>query len=106
MSKIESIEPTKNEDRILKLANKYEFEGDTISELDFSDMDNISAKDMIQANNMLTRAGRVVAMPETDMQYVLFIAHLATHKPLEFFDMLKPRDAIKVKNKVTGYFFG
>ena len=105
MSKIESIKP-KDDDVIVKFVNSYEFEGETITELDFSGMDDITAKDMIQANNLLTRSGRVVAVPEMDLQYILFIAHLATHKPLEFFDKLKPRDAVKVKNKVTNYFFG
>ena len=48
MSKIESINK-KDDDVIVKFVNSYEFEGETITELDFSGMDDITAKDMIQA---------------------------------------------------------
>jgi putative intracellular protease/amidase len=56
--------------------------------------------------DMLTRAGRVVVNPEMDVQYCLFIAHKATHRPLEFFNQLKARDVVRVKNKVRNSFFG
>ena len=95
-----------NDDVIIKLSQTYNFEGDEISELDFSGIDSVTVEDMIQASNILTRSGRTVAIPEMDLQYTLYIAHVATGRPIEFFNRLKPRDAIRVKNRVTGYFFG
>ena len=91
---------------VLKLTREYEFEGEKISELDFSGFDDITTEDMIQASDVLTRAGRVVVNPEMDVQYCLYIAASATRKPHEFFRILKARDVVRVKNKVRSYFFG
>ena len=46
-----------------------------------------------------------MAMPEMDLQYCLYLAAFATGKPHEFFDQLKARDAVKVKNKIRNCFF-
>ena len=91
---------------ILKLSQEYLFEGERISELDFSGFDDITADDMIEASDILTKAGRVVLNPEMDVQYCLYIAAAATHRPHEFFKLVKARDVVRVKNKVRSYFFG
>lgn len=91
---------------IVKLSKTYDFEGDKISELDFSGMENVTAEDMIKANKVLASSGTVAILPENDLHYTLIIAASATGYPIEFFKALKPRDAIKVKNMVTGFFFG
>lgn len=91
---------------IVKLSKTYDFEGDKISELDFSGMENVTAEDMIKANKVLASSGTVSVLPENDLHYTLIIAASATGYPIEFFKALKPKDAIKVKNKVTSFFFG
>lgn len=91
---------------VLQLTRPYEFEGETVTELDFSGFeDNVTMDDMIRAADMLTNRGRVVVNPEADLQYCLYIAACATHKPHEFFNLLKPRDAMRVKYKVRNLFF-
>jgi alkyl hydroperoxide reductase subunit AhpC len=94
------------EENILKLSRTYTFEGEKISELDFSGADDVTARDMMEAADQLTRAGRVVINPENDVQYCLWIAAAITHKPHEFFDKLKARDIVRVKNKVRMVFYG
>lgn len=91
---------------ILKLTKTYDFEGDKISTIDFSNLENITANDMIKANKILNNSGTVTVLPETNLEYTLIIAASATGIPVEFFKQLVPRDAMKVKNKVTGFFFG
>lgn len=103
---LENTAVEEEDSNILKLTRTYSFEGEEISELDFSGFDDIKAKEMIEAADMLTRAGRVVVNQEMDPQYCLFIAHKATHRPLEFFNQLKARDVVRVKNKVRNGFFG
>lgn len=93
-------------ENILELTRTYEFEGDEIKELDFSGFDEIGTQDMIEASDMLTRNGRVVVNPEMDVQYCIYIAAKATHMPHEFFDILKARDVVRIKNKVRACFFG
>ncbi|MCU6685665.1 phage tail assembly protein [Dorea acetigenes] len=95
-----------SEDKIVKLTKEYNFEGEKISKLDFSGLENITADDMIRANKVLTSSGTVSIMPENDLHYTLIIAASATGYPIEFFKGLSPRDAIKVKNTVTSFFYG
>ena len=45
-------------------------------------------------------------MPETNLEYALIVAASATGRPVEFFRGLVPRDAMKIKNAVTSFFFG
>ena len=94
------------EENIIKLSKTYDFEGEKIQELDFSGLENVTADDMIKANKVLASSGTVSVLPENDLHYTLIIAASATGHPIEFFKSLKPRDAIKVKNKVTSFFFG
>lgn len=99
---------TKNEDgdNTLKLSRTYDFEGEKISKLDFSGLENLTAEDMIQANKVVSTTGAVSIIPEQDLYYTLVIASRATGRPIEFFKALKPRDAVKVKNIVTAFFYG
>lgn len=94
------------EEDILKLTKTYDFEGKKISSIDFSNLVNITANDMITANKVLNNSGTVTVLPETNLEYTLIIAASATGLPIEFYKQLTPRDAMKVKNKVTGFFFG
>lgn len=91
---------------ILKLTRTYEFEGEKISEIDFSGLENVTANDMIKAQKVLSNTGTVTVLPETNLEYTLIVAAGCTGLPIEFFKQLKPRDAMKVKNRVTGFFFG
>lgn len=90
----------------VKLSKTYDFEGDKISEIDFSGLENITAKTMIKANKVLTADGDVQIMPESSLHYALIIAAECTAYPIEFYERLKPADAMKVKNTVTGFFYG
>lgn len=90
----------------IKLSRVYQFEGQTIGELDVSGLETLTANDMIMANKVLNTSGNFSVLPETSLEYTLLIAAKATKLPIEFFKALTPRDAVKVKNKVTNFFFG
>ena len=89
------------EESKMKLSKVYDFEGAKVSEIDFSGLENLTANDMIKANKVLNTSGNV-----TVLEYTLVIAASATDYPIEFYKQLAPRDAIKVKNRVTSFFFG
>ena len=93
-------------ENILKLSKVYKFEDTTIGEIDMSGMGNLTADDMIKANRVLSSSGNVSVLQETSLEYAITIAASATGLPIEFFKGLFPKDAIKVKNKVTSFFFG
>lgn len=100
------IEKEKEDDLVVKFTRAYNFEGELIKEVDLSGMDDLSANDMIKANKVLNASGNATVLPEMALEYTLVIASYASKKPIEFFKALRPKDAIKIKNKVTSFFFG
>ena len=100
------IVENKENDLVVKFTRAYNFEGETISEVDLSGMDDLSANDMIKANKVLNASGNATVLPEMALEYTLVIASYATKRPVEFFKALRPKDAIKIKNRVTSFFFG
>lgn len=91
---------------LVKFSKPYTFEGKTYTEIELSGLETLTAKDMVDAENWLTRNGTVSALPEMSMQYANFIAARASGQPIEFFEGLSPKNAIKVKNRVTNFFYG
>lgn len=110
--KITNIEEAKKEEQtvgekslIVTLSKTYDFEGEKISEIDFSGLEDVTAKTMIKANKVLTATGDVQIMPESSLHYALIIAAECTKYPIEFYETLRPKDATKIKNTVTGFFY-
>jgi len=97
---------TKGNDKILKLSKTYQFEGNNISEIDLSRLEDMTAADMIAAQKILTANGSVSIMPENSLEYALILAARATDQPVEFYQSLTMRDAMRVKNRVSGFIFG
>ena len=106
VTKIKENKGPGDAENIVRLSRIYEFEGEKIAELDFSGLEDVTADDMIKANKVLSSSGTVSILPENDLHYALIIAASATGYPVEFFKKLKPRDAIRVKNTVTSFFYG
>ncbi len=103
-------EITMNEENIspyeVKFVRPYNFEGKTYNSINLEGLETMSSKDMRDAESWLTKKGIVSATPEMSMEYTNFIASRATDLPIEFFEMLHPKNAIKVKNRVTNFFYG
>lgn len=93
-------------DLVIKLSKEYDFEGEKITQIDLNPLNDITANDMIKANKILTNSGNVSVMPEMSLEYALVLAASATRTPVEFFKQLKPKDAMKVKNRVTSFLYG
>ena len=93
-------------DMILKFSKPYSFEGGSISEVDLSNLENMTAEDMIAAQKILTASGSISVMPENSLEHALIIASRATGHPVEFFRTLSMRDSMKLKNRVSGFIFG
>lgn len=112
-TKLTNIEDVKKEtpttvgdDLTVVLSKEYNFEGERVKEIDFSGLEDVTAKTMIKANKVLTTAGDVQLLPESSLHYALIIAADCTKYPIEFYEMLCPKDAMKVKNTVTTFFYG
>ena len=84
----------------------FEFEGNTYKEVDLSGLENLSARDMIAANKIMERGGTVNVLPEMSLEYACIISSKAAGKPVEFFQSLPPKEALKIKNRVTNFLYG
>ena len=102
----QATETAASKEAVIKLSRTYDFEGEKIKEIDMSGLEEITANDMIKANKVLNNNGTVTVLPETNLEYTLIIAASASGLPIEFFKILVPKDAMKVKNRVTSFFFG
>ena len=93
------------EERVLKLSKTYNFEGEEVSTVDLRGLDDVTAGQMIQAQKMITKSGNITGLLETNIEYLLILASFGSGRPIEFFKQLNAKDVVKVKNRVTGFFF-
>ena len=98
--------PAAESDTLIKFSKPYVFEGQTYTEIDLAGLENLTARDMIDAEKYLFKSGIISPLPDQTSEYICFIANRATGRPVEFFKGLPTKDAVKVKNKVTSFFYG
>lgn len=93
-------------DYVLRFSKPYTFEDAVYNEVDLSGIEDITAADMIAVQKVMNKGGAVDVLPEMSMQYACIIAARVAGKPIEFFTGLPAKDAIRLKNIVTGFLFG
>lgn len=86
--------------------NPFTFEGIVYKDVDLSGLENLSAADMIAVNKIIERSGTVNVPPEMSLEYACLISARACGKPVEFFKALPPKEALKIKNRVTNFLYG
>jgi len=84
----------------------FVWEDETYTGVDLSGLEDLSARDMISTQRMMERSGSINVLPEMSLEYACIFASKASGLPQEFFQSLPPREAIKVKNRVTSFFYG
>lgn len=99
-------EATEDPESYVRFHKPYFFEGNHYAGIDLKAIEDLTAKDMCEAEKYLSKKGIISPLPEMTMEYIGFIANRATGQPIEFFMKLPPKDATKVKNKVTSFFYG
>lgn len=100
-------EGQQEENQLLVVFKKpFEFEGAVYKDVDLSGLEDISARDMIAANKIMERGGTTNVIPELSLEYACIISSKATGMPVEFFQALPPKEALKIKNRVTNFLYG
>lgn len=84
----------------------FVWEDETYTGVDLSGLEDLSARDMIATQRMMERSGSINVLPEMSLEYACIFASKASGLPQEFFQSLPPREAIKIKNRVTSFFYG
>lgn len=100
-------ETVEKEDRLLvQLSRTYHFEGEDINTMDLRGLRDVTAADMIKVSRMMSLTGNVESNEEISLEYACNLAGSVTGRPIEFYKSLKAPDAMKLKNRVTGFLFG
>jgi len=103
---VEDISTEDEENKlVLKFTKPYKFEGEEYNEVDLSNLENLTASDMIAAQKQVNKGGNVDIIPEMSLQYACIISARVSKKPIEFFTALPAKEAIKLKNIVTGFLY-
>lgn len=93
---------------ILNFAKPYEFEGVTYTDIDLSGLENINAATWMSVSTAVLRKNPSINAATLEMS-PLFVQHLAARaakQPLEFFENLPIKEAIKLKAMVLGFLYG
>lgn len=83
----------------------YTFEGQTYDGIDLSNIENLSTKDLLNADKLYTRQGNVSPTAEMTLAYACIVATTVTKKPLEFFTNLPANEGMKVKTSVINFLY-
>nr|DAJ08313.1 MAG TPA: tail assembly chaperone protein [Caudoviricetes sp.] len=90
---------------IVKLYDPYMFDGVEVKEVDLSGLYDMTAEDMFAVDEQMRRRGYSGSNPEITRLYALLTAARINHKPWEWCNTMKARDAVKIKNVVSGFFY-
>lgn len=90
---------------IVKLYDPYMFEGQEVTEIDLTGLYDMTAQDMFAVDEQMRRLGYSGQNPEITRLYALLTAAKLNHKPWEWCNRMKARDAVRIKNVVSGFFY-
>jgi len=90
---------------VVKFSKPYKFEGNEYTEVDLSGLENLKTTDLIEADKIFMVSGQVAMVKEMNVGYACILAAKVSSKPIEFYQGLPAREAIKVKNMVTSFLF-
>lgn len=92
---------------LVKLSRAYKFEDEgEIDSIDLSCLENATAEVLMKANRVMVSTGDVMAIPENDIRYALFVAAECTGIPYDFYKKLNLGDATRVKKEVMIFLNG
>ncbi|SEU24345.1 hypothetical protein SAMN05443270_3777 [Lacrimispora sphenoides] len=90
---------------IVKLYDPYIFDGVEVKEINLSGLYDMTAEDMFAVDERIRIHGYSGSNPEITRRYALLTAARVNHKPWEWCNHMKARDAVRIKNVVAGFFY-
>ena len=85
-------------DNIIKLSQTYNFEGEHISEVDLTNLENLNALQMQDIEKLYRKIAKSASStPELTIEYAMATASKLTDLPLEFYQRISGKDITKIK---------
>ena len=104
----EDGEDTEQEDLILRFAKPYKFGGQEYTEVDLSGLEDVTAGVLESVGKIVNKKnpGMNPALQEMSLTFCTCLAQRVAKLPIEFFEKLPAREAIKLKALVTNFLYG
>ncbi len=99
-------EKEKEDVLVVNFKKPFMFEEKEYKELDLRGLEELTGKDMQNAERVLHERGITSFNAEFTSEGALLYASWAAKVPIEFFDALPLREARKVKTRVINFFLG
>ena len=105
---IEDTEATEPEDLVLRFGKPYKFGGQEYTEVDLSGLEDVTAGVLENVGKIAAKKnpGMNPALQEMSLTFCTCLAQRVAKLPLEFFEKLPAREAIKLKALVTNFLYG
>ena len=100
----EAAEP---EDLVLRFGKPYKFGGQEYTEVDLSGLEDVTAGALENVGKIAAKknTGMNPALQEMSLTFCIYMAQRVAKLPLEFFEKLPAKEAIKLKTIVTGFLY-
>ena len=93
-------------DNIIKLSQTYNFEGEHISEVDLTNIENLNALQMQDIEKLYRKIAKSASStPELTIEYAMATASKLTDLPLEFYQRISGKDITKIKNRIINFLY-
>ena len=104
----EGGEDTEPEDLVLRFGKPYKFGGQEYTEVDLSGLEDVTAGVLENVGKIAAKKnpGMNPALQEMSLTFCTYLAQRVAKLPLEFFEKLPAREAIKLKTMVTNFLYG
>ena len=104
----EDGEDTEPEDLVLRFGKPYKFGGQEYTEVDLSGLEDVTAGVLENVGKIAAKKnpGMNPALQEMSLTFCTCLAQRVAKLPLEFFEKLPAREAIKLKTMVTNFLYG
>ena len=103
----EDAEATEPEDLVLRFAKPYKFGGMEYTEVDLSGLEDVTAGVLENVGKTVAKKnpGMNPALQEMSLTFCTYLAQRVAKLPLEFFERLPAKEAIKLKALVTNFLY-
>ena len=104
----EGGEDTEPEDLVLRFGKPYKFGGQEYTKVDLSGLEDVTAGALENVGKIAAKKnpGMNPALQEMSLTFCIYMAQRVAKLPLEFFEKLPAKEAIKLKTIVTGFLYG
>lgn len=98
--------PDDTEKISVKFAKPYVFEGESVSELDLTGMNDLKGRDLQTIyKKFVQKTGLHISNPGLTPEYAFEVASLVSGKPIEFFYQMPIKESAKVQNTIVNFLY-